>query len=122
MAMFVSPARCRAVYASAPNPSDIPTALIAAAHSLLGEAMTAAFRASDGRRALWIGKSDKRIEDATESGGGGMIQRLKARGLASEIIAWTLRLFVPTGANAAVILAAVMERYLLVRIADRAAA
>ena len=84
--------------------------------------MTAAFRASDGRRALWMGKSDKRIEDATGSGGDGMIQRLKARGLASEIIAWTLRLFVPTGANAAVILAAVMERYLLVRIADRAAA
>ncbi len=29
----------------------------------------------------------------------GMVDRLKAMGLISEIIAWKLRLFVPTGAN-----------------------
>ena len=52
----------------------------------------------------------------------GMVDRLKAMGLVSEIIAWTLRLFVPTGTNGPAILAAVMERYPLVRIADRAAA
>jgi hypothetical protein len=52
----------------------------------------------------------------------GMVDRLKAMGLISEIISWKLRLFVPTGANGSVILAALMERYPLVRIADRAAA
>ena len=52
----------------------------------------------------------------------GMVDRLKAMGLISEIISWKLRLFVPTGANGPAILGALMERYPLVRIADRAAA
>jgi hypothetical protein len=52
----------------------------------------------------------------------GMVDRLKATGLISEVISWKLRLFVPTGAHGPVILAALMERYPLVRIADRAAA
>jgi predicted RNA methylase len=52
----------------------------------------------------------------------GMVERLKAMGLLSEIIAWKLRLFVPTSANGSAILSALMERYPLVRIADRAAA
>jgi hypothetical protein len=52
----------------------------------------------------------------------GMVERLKAFGLMSEIIAWKLRLFVPTGAAGAAILATLMERYPLVRIADKAAA
>ena len=52
----------------------------------------------------------------------GMVDRLKAIGLISEIISWKLRLFVPTGANGPAILGALMERYPLVRIADRAAA
>jgi hypothetical protein len=52
----------------------------------------------------------------------GMIERLKAIGLISEIISWKLRLFVPTGAEGPVILARLMERYPLLRIADRAAA
>ena len=52
----------------------------------------------------------------------GMVDRLKAMGLVSEIIAWKLRLFVPTGANGSAILGALMERYPLARIADRAAA
>jgi hypothetical protein len=51
----------------------------------------------------------------------GMVDRLKAIGLVSEIIAWKLRLFVPTGAAGPDILAKVMERHPLVRIADRAA-
>jgi predicted RNA methylase len=52
----------------------------------------------------------------------GMVDRLKAMGLISEIIAWKLRLFVPTGAAGPEILAALMDRYPIVRIADRAAA
>jgi hypothetical protein len=58
----------------------------------------------------------------TGSGSSGITQILKATGLAWEIIAWTLRLFVPTAANAPVILAALMECFSFVRIADRAAA
>ena len=52
----------------------------------------------------------------------GMIERLKAVGLISEIIAWKLRLFVPTSASGPAILAKVMERYPLVRLAQKAAA
>jgi len=52
----------------------------------------------------------------------GMVDRLKAMGLISEIIAWKLRLFVPTGAEGPAILAVLTERYPIVRIADRAAA
>ena len=52
----------------------------------------------------------------------GMVDRLKALGLISEIIAWKLRLFVPTGVNRPDILAALLERHPLIRIADRGAA
>ncbi|MCC8432479.1 strawberry notch family protein [Reyranella aquatilis] len=52
----------------------------------------------------------------------GMVDRLKAMGLISEIIAWKLRLFVPTGAEGPEILAGLMERYPIARIADRVAA
>jgi hypothetical protein len=52
----------------------------------------------------------------------GMVDRLKATGLISEIISWKLRLFVPTGANGPLIIGALMERYPLVRTADRAVA
>src|SRR5690606_21821532 len=52
----------------------------------------------------------------------GMVDRLKAMGLTSEIIAWKLRLFVPTGTTGPAILATLMERHPLVRIADRNAA
>jgi hypothetical protein len=52
----------------------------------------------------------------------GMVDRLKTMGLTSEIIAWKLRLFVPTGTTGPGILAALMERHPLVRIADRGAA
>ena len=52
----------------------------------------------------------------------GMVDRLKAMGLVSEIIAWKLRLFVPVGTTGPTILDDLMERYPLVRIADRPAA
>jgi hypothetical protein len=52
----------------------------------------------------------------------GMVERLKAIGLISEIISWKLRLFVPTGASGPAILAKLMERRPLVRITDKAAA
>ena len=52
----------------------------------------------------------------------GMVDRLKAIGLISEIISWKLRLFVPTGTSGPAILAKLMERHPLVRIADKAAA
>jgi predicted RNA methylase len=52
----------------------------------------------------------------------GMVDRLKAIGLISEMISWKLRMFVPTGAEGPAILAKVMERHPLIRIADRAAA
>jgi hypothetical protein len=52
----------------------------------------------------------------------GMLDRLKAIGLVSEIISWKLRLFVPVGASGPSILAKLMERHPLVRIADKAAA
>jgi hypothetical protein len=52
----------------------------------------------------------------------GMIDRLKAFGLMSEIISWKLRLFVPTSVSGPEILGALLERYPLVGMADRAAA
>jgi hypothetical protein len=52
----------------------------------------------------------------------GMVDRLKAMGLVSEIIAWKLRLFVPVGTDGPAILGGLMERYPLVRIAERPAA
>lgn len=51
-----------------------------------------------------------------------MVERLKAMGLMSEIIAWKLRLFVPTGADGPVILAKLLDRHPLQRVIDRAAA
>ncbi len=51
----------------------------------------------------------------------GMVDRLKTFGLMSEIIAWKLRLFVPTGANGPDVLAALLARYPLAGIEDRSA-
>lgn len=50
------------------------------------------------------------------------IERLKAIGLISEIVSWKLRLFVPTGAAGPDVLARLMERYPLQRVAERHAA
>jgi hypothetical protein len=52
----------------------------------------------------------------------GMVDRLKAFGLVSEIISWKLRLFVPTGTSGPEILGNLLDRYPLVGIADKAAA
>ena len=51
-----------------------------------------------------------------------MRDRLRAYGLFSEIISWKLRFFVPVDATGSVVLAKVLERYPVVRVADRAAA
>ena len=51
-----------------------------------------------------------------------MRDRLRAYGLFHEIISWKLRMFVPTDAQGPAILAKVLERYPLSRIADRSAA
>ncbi len=53
----------------------------------------------------------------------GMVAQLKALGLVSEIIAWRLRLFVPTAEDRGpAILAAIFDRHLLLRASSRAAA
>ncbi len=51
-----------------------------------------------------------------------MRDRLRAYGLFSEIISWKLRMFVPTDASGAAILAKVLERYPVQRIGEREAA
>ena len=51
-----------------------------------------------------------------------MRERLRAYGLFHEIISWKLRMFVPTDATGAAILAEVMERYPLSRVCEREAA
>jgi hypothetical protein len=52
----------------------------------------------------------------------GMVPRLKALGLISEIISWKLRLFVPVGPTGHGILGVLLERHPLARVAQRAAA
>ena len=51
-----------------------------------------------------------------------MRDRLRAYGLFHEIISWKLRMFVPTDTSGTAILAKLLERYPLERVADRAAA
>ena len=51
-----------------------------------------------------------------------MRDRLRAYGLFSEIISWKLRMFVPTDANGAGVLAKVLDHYPVERIGERAAA
>jgi predicted RNA methylase len=51
-----------------------------------------------------------------------MRERLSAYGLFHEIISWKLRMFVPTDATGAAILARMMERYPLSRVSERDAA
>ena len=50
----------------------------------------------------------------------GMVDRLKAMGPISEIIAWKLRLFVPTSDAGPAILAELLERYPVTWVSDRA--
>jgi hypothetical protein len=69
------------------------------------------------RRAKVMGEFRVELSGFTD----GMVDRLKAIGLMSEIISWKLRLFVPTGAEGPAILGQLMARHPLVRIADKAA-
>jgi predicted RNA methylase len=69
------------------------------------------------RRAKVMGLFRVELSGFTE----GMVDRLKAMGLISEIIAWKLRLFVPTGAAGPAILAELLQRHPVIRLADRAA-
>ena len=55
------------------------------------------------RRAKVMGEFRIELSGFTD----GMVDRLKAMGLISEIISWKLRLFVPTGATGPAILGAV---------------
>jgi hypothetical protein len=50
-----------------------------------------------------------------------MRDRLSAYGLFHEIITWKLRMFVPTDAGGVGVLAKVLERYPIARVAERAA-
>jgi predicted RNA methylase len=70
------------------------------------------------RRARVMGEHRVELCDFTD----GMVDRLKALGLMSEIISWKVRLFIPTGASGPDILATLMERYPLVSLNDRLAA
>ena len=51
-----------------------------------------------------------------------MRDRLRTYGLFAEIVSWKLRMFVPTDASGADVLAKVIERYPIERIAERVAA
>ena len=68
------------------------------------------------RRVRVMGANRIELTGFTET----MRDRLRAYGLFSEIISWKLRFFVPVDATGSAILAKVLERYPIVRIADRA--
>ncbi len=70
------------------------------------------------RRARVMGEHRVELCDFTD----GMVDRLKALGLMSEIISWKLRLFIPTGASGPDVLAKLLERYPLIGLNDRQAA
>ncbi|MEZ5874820.1 MAG: hypothetical protein R3D30_08285 [Hyphomicrobiales bacterium] len=70
------------------------------------------------RRSLVMGLPRVELIGCTD----GMVGRLKAMGLTSEIISWKLRLFLPMSAQGPGILGAVLARHPLTRIIDRVAA
>jgi predicted RNA methylase len=70
------------------------------------------------RRARVMGTNRIELTGFTEP----MRDRLRAYGLFGEIISWKLRFFVPVDANGPAILAKVLERFPIARIADRAVA
>ena len=71
------------------------------------------------RRSLVMGVQRVELEGYSD----GAVGQLKALGLTSEIIAWRLRLFVPTAEDRGpAILGAIFERHPLLRVNARAAA
>ena len=70
------------------------------------------------RRARVMGANRIELSGFTDT----MRDRLKAFGLFHEIISWKLRMFVPTDASGVDVLAKVLDRYPVERIADREAA
>ena len=70
------------------------------------------------RRARVMGTNRIELSGFTDA----MRDRLHAYGLFSEIISWKLRMFVPTSADGAAILAKVLERYPIERLGEREAA
>jgi hypothetical protein len=69
------------------------------------------------RRVLTMGSHRVELSGFTD----GLVERLKAMGLISEIISWKLRLFVPMGEEGPRVVAGLMERFPLIRLADKAA-
>ena len=70
------------------------------------------------RRARVMGANRIELSGFTDT----MRDRLKAFGLFHEIISWKLRIFVPTDASGIDVLAKVLDRYPVERIAEREAA
>ncbi|MCD1635502.1 strawberry notch family protein [Martelella mediterranea] len=70
------------------------------------------------RRARVMGANRIELTGFTDT----MRDRLKAYGLFGEIISWKFRLFVPTDASGAAVLARLLERFPVERIAEREAA
>jgi predicted RNA methylase len=100
--------------------SDVPTLSPADAFAAVLDGRTV-LQLQDGlelRRVRVMGDFRIELSGFTD----GVVDRLKAIGLISEIISWKLRLFVPTGASGPTILAQLMDRHPLIRIADKAAA
>lgn len=93
-------------------PSDALAAVLLKGETLhLADALTV-------RRSLVTGVQRLELAGFTD----GMVARLKALGLMSEIIGWKLRLFIPTGGDGPAVLAALLARHPLARIAPRASA
>jgi len=110
------------------SPAWVATTLAGDAPALTPEAAFAALL--EGRTALELAEGLKlrrvrvmgahRIElsDFTD----GMRDRLRAYGLFGEIISWKLRMFVPTDATGASVLAKLLKSYLIERVSEREAA
>jgi len=100
--------------------TDAPTLTPEATFAALMEGRTV-FDLAEGlqlRRARVMGANRIELSGFTDT----MRDRLKAFGLFHEIISWKLRMFVPTDASGVAVLAKVLDRYSIERIAEREAA
>jgi predicted RNA methylase len=110
----VSPAWVAATLAG-----DAPALTPDAAFAALVEARTA-LELAEGmklRRVRVMGAHRIELSDFTD----GMRDRLRAYGLFGEIISWKLRMFVPTDATGASVLAKLLESYPIERVSEREA-